>query len=185
MTDAPAPRLPLRETVSRDDIDDATAACGWQLVNILPPQEGQPGQLIYATAGGAQLAYLVEDRQLGLYYFTAVGEGAQEAIDELGARLAGYDAAEVERMLASAEAPTMLRGLSVVALQQREPSDSTLAAFRRALEHEEPSVAGGALVAAAYGGWPQLVPMLRAFAAREPGAALAASAEQILARMGA
>jgi hypothetical protein len=54
-------RVVPRDSVSRDDIDDAAFALGFLLVNIVPRSELHPAQVVYVTPDRRGSVHLVED----------------------------------------------------------------------------------------------------------------------------
>ena len=74
MAEAPQ-RAVLSHEVSRDDIDDAMAACDLHLINVIPGTGELPAQLMFARDDHTH-AFVVEDARLGVVYVAVGGDDA-------------------------------------------------------------------------------------------------------------
>ena len=88
-------RLVLPDATSRDALDDAAAALGLLLVNIVPRSETFPAQHVYVTPDRAAAVHLVDPGSSGPLCWVIRGEGeAASAVEArwaeaLGAQIAG------------------------------------------------------------------------------------------------
>lgn len=80
-------RLFLRESVSRDVIDDASFALGLQLLNIVPATAAHPAQHIYTARDRATRVHLIEDERLGAPCFVIMGPAEEACASALSAAL--------------------------------------------------------------------------------------------------
>jgi hypothetical protein len=113
-------RIALRESVTRDDIDDAMVRRGWRLCNIVPAAEEHPFQMIFTDAARTATIHIIDDQRLGVLYCVTTEPLAAEVKGELpfysddeiraleGDRLAALAAIalpreEAARILASAD----------------------------------------------------------------------------------
>jgi len=147
----------LRQSATRDDVDDAVLRCGWQLTNVLDASAERPLQLIYATPDG-RTVYLIDDVRLGVTYLAVTGEGASEFLRR---SVEGLSILRGEQLTAAQlEGPVDLqafrRGVAVPALSLDSPSRGVVAVFERAFAHADPQVRAIVLTAASYALWPEL-----------------------------
>jgi hypothetical protein len=84
-------RLDLPDATPRDAIDDAAAALGLLLVNIVPKTDTFPAQVIYLTPDLTALVHLVDEGAGGAlcYVVRGEGEGAETAEATWSAALGG------------------------------------------------------------------------------------------------
>lgn len=180
----PTGRVALRDTVTRDDIDDAAAACGWQLTNIIPPTETHPGQFIYASGDRRSLIYLVEDGRLGVCYVAVAGSTAGSVLDEVRAKLSCYTDDEIYELLDQpADDTALARAYGLLVLGTTEPGERFCQALAGGLWHDSLLVRRAALTALTYAPLPPLKPHVARLAAEEQDAVLAATAKEVLQRM--
>jgi hypothetical protein len=151
-------RLVVRDGGDRDELDDALAACGCALVNVVAPSPSHPGQMIYASRDRRGFVHLVDDAVLGATYLTSSGEGAAADLEALRASVAVYGDDDMAPLVAAARDDAgVCRALGVLALTAgRDPGDVRLDAFAGALGHESAGVRTAALVALSYAPWPGL-----------------------------
>ncbi len=178
----PIQRVVLRDTVTRDEIDDAVSACGCRLINIVPPSESHPGQIFYATSDRTEVFVLVEDGRLGAIYFTGQGKSSQHDLKDLAGRLACYGLDQIEKMLSRPEdEDAFTRALGFTVLCASEGSDDRrIAAFRTAFEHPSSQVRHAALVAISYAPAEALRPDVAHLAASDEEPMVRVLAERIL-----
>lgn len=136
-------RLVLADDVTRDEIDDATARCGYHLTNVIPACEDIPAQLIYATASGEHL-YVIEDGRLGVVY--AAGADTSPALARLGEQL---PAATIGPLRLDGDPDSLQRDLAARVLCAPD-TPKTRDDLAQCLAHERAEVRRAALVAAAY-----------------------------------
>lgn len=92
-------RLVLPDTTPRDALDDAAAALGLLLLNIVPRADSYPAQVIYLTPDRRAVVHLVDEGRGGAlcWVVRAEGEGAEAVearwAEALRGRLAGGAAA--------------------------------------------------------------------------------------------
>lgn len=175
-------RVILRDGVTQDDIDDALADFGCRLINVVPATPSLPGQMIFATRDRQRVLYLVEDVQLGLTYFTGVGEDIVDDLDKLRERLPNLRKDDVDDFLARCdEEPEWVRALSLMVLSVTgEPSDDHLSFFRDSLEHTSVTVRFAALVALAYVCWPSLRASVERLASSDEDGMIRLHAQRVL-----
>jgi len=88
-------RLILPDSTPRDALDDAAAALGLLLVNIVPRTDAHPAQIVYVTPDRAAAVHLVDEGGGGALCWVVRGEGEAAAAVEarwaeaLGRRIAG------------------------------------------------------------------------------------------------
>lgn len=175
-------RIIPRDGVTQDDIDDAMADLGCRLVNVVPPTPSLPGQMIYATRDRKNVLYLVEDVQLGLSYFTGVGEDIVVDLDELRERLPCLRGEDLDGLLTACDGVSeRVRALSIMALSvTNEPSDDYLSFFHDSLEHPSMTVRFAALVALSYVRWPPLRTSVERIAASDEDGMIRFHAQRVL-----
>ena len=172
-------RVILQETLSRDEIDDALSACGCKLVNIVPPSESHPGQMLYASSDRAAVVALVEDGRLGVLYLTGQGESAQHDLQALSTRLACYDEERIDELLSRPEDEgSFTRGLGLMALCAFDPP--RVEVFRTAFAHPSASVRHTALIVASYAPAQELRPDIAELAAGDEEPMVRILAERVL-----
>ena len=171
----------MRESVTRDDIDDAMHRCGWQLTNVVPPTGHHPGQLMFAAAQPETVLYLVQDLRLGVIYVAAMGQSAAALLDQVRFELPCEDADTWRELTADPQRlEPYRRGLAILALASPGASQAGVECFTAALNHPEPNVRTLALTAASYAPWPELRPALEQVRDQDAQPELSRAAAQLL-----
>ncbi|MEZ4443788.1 MAG: hypothetical protein R3B72_32245 [Polyangiaceae bacterium] len=179
--------LVLKDSVTRDDVDDAMAALGYRLTNVVPAGPGQPAQLIFSQPAGKVVAHVIDDQRLRVTYLAVQGEAAEPARDALAERLvalAPEAQAEILEGLPSASgaSPELLRALASLVLQ--EPDGPRLDRhLEAALRHPDPQLRVAGLTAVTYRPRAALRPALDAIAEGDPEPTLRQAAGQILSQL--
>jgi hypothetical protein len=75
-------RLELPETVTRDQLDDASLEAGLRLLDIVPASPTHPAQHIYLGPDRQSLLHLLEDGRSGALSFVLQGP-AEEALAQM------------------------------------------------------------------------------------------------------
>ncbi|GAC1538856.1 MAG: hypothetical protein NVS3B10_29830 [Polyangiales bacterium] len=171
-------RLVARETVSRDDVDDAMRSLSCRLINVVPASATVPAQLVFASADGRTTLHFVHDAHLDEQVFVvASADGAAAAVVErLRAAIDTWGDEEIASLATSVtDAAALVRGLRMTALTAA-PSAATLARFSAGFAHPDEAVRAATLIAAAYAGWPGLEPDVVRLAEGDPSPAVRAQA---------
>lgn len=84
-------RVVLPASVSRDEVDDALAALGWLLVNIVPASDRHPAQLVCLTADRAHEIHVLDDPRVGAATIVIKGEAPASVTHAIVARFPGAE----------------------------------------------------------------------------------------------
>jgi hypothetical protein len=161
-------RIVLRETVSRDDLDDARVTQRWRLANVVAARPGVPAQDVVLTEDRRHVLHFIEDAQLGLRYVVVSGPDEPATRRVVEAALPSVD----EPALAALLAAGALRALGIAALIRAEAQPDALVAFDHAFLDRKESARTFALIAAAYARWPALRTKVARVAGTDPSAAV-------------
>jgi hypothetical protein len=179
---AAAAKIILRETTSRDDIDDAIAACGWRLCNIAPADVGRPAQIICVSGRGTDLIYFIHDAQLDALYVAIAGPEQASLEARARAALPAYSPEEIAKMACSLEENAFMRGLGYAALiAPPGGGEALVGVLRNGLSHKKANVRSASLVAAAYAAWPDVKALVRGVLKNERDDVVRAQATKLIA----
>ncbi len=179
--DAMSQTLVLSDEVDRDAIDDAIAASGLSLINVVAESATHPRQIMAATASAR--ATFVSDMRLGVQYVALEGEHESELAARLGAALPLVSFQALERAIHSEVAQE--RGWAVAHAVGFRDAERALPLIEQALGDADRSVRKAALIAAAYLPSPGLGALLIAHASRETDSELESVARSVAAAVGA
>jgi hypothetical protein len=178
----PTQRVALAESVTRDDVDDAMHALGWQLTNVVPPTAERPGQLVFASRDAQTVLCMVDDVRLGVTYFVANGVDVAGELAAVAERFAceGLDAVG-ELVTDMSNLYRFRRGIGLMALLLTEPDPACVDLFERAFAHGDARVRALALTAASYVTWDEMQPLLAQVCEDDPSPAIREAAGRLLA----
>lgn len=145
--------------VTQDGIDDAIAALGLVLTNILPRAPGRPRQIVTASRDGRASVVFAKDERLDVTYAIVGGDGAPSLAERLAAVLGRV---ELGSLASAADLTWALRHAAV--LQRPVETESIVL---RGLASEDPRVRAVAALVTAYAPTPTLVAALEAALASE------------------
>lgn len=161
--------LIVGDAVERQSIDWLWGAQGWELTREVARGPQRLFQRHFRTRDGRATIAYVEDHRLGLRFFIVDGEDRDATIGHLRGAVALKDTESVLVAAESATAPEA-RTSAILALARLAPPAQDArwrAILEAALEHENEAVRAAAVLASAYIGWPELVPLLEKNAAKD------------------
>lgn len=157
------------DEVERQSLDWIWGAQGWELTREVARGPRRLFQRHWRTRDGRATIAYVEDHRLGLRFFIVDGEDRDATIGHLRGVIALKDTESVLVAAESATAPDA-RVSAILNLARIAPPALDArwkAILEAALEHENEAVRAASVLASAYIGWPELVPLLEKNAARD------------------
>ena len=157
------------DEVERQSLDWIWGAQGWELTREVARGPKRLFQRHWRTRDGRATIAYVEDHRLGLRFFIVDGEDRDATIGHLRGAVALKDTESVLVAAESATAPDARVGAILKLARLAPPAlDARWKAILvAALEHENDAVRAAAVLASAYIGWPELIPLLEKNAAKD------------------
>jgi hypothetical protein len=160
-------RLVLRPSFTEEDVDEMAWDLNWDLVHHKKP-EGDSEVDIWLTKNKEVEIHLIDDRLVGLRYFTLRGDKGEEVasqIAEEGELWAKADALAEIRAASGKRDKLMATYAAVLAAGGQD--EDVVDALRSVMRDSDPGIRQSVIVAAAYVQWPGLLELVQEMSQHE------------------
>lgn len=162
-----AGRLVLRPDFTEEDAYETAWDLNWDLTHYRKPDGDSLVHIWLAKKRDVEV-HLVDDRLVGLRYFTLRGERGDEVARQLIDACALWAKEDALADIRAADGKRdKLTAIYAAALAAEEQDDEVVDALRAVARDSDPGIRQAVIVAAAYTQWPGLVELVREMSERE------------------
>jgi len=160
-------RLVLRPSFTEEDVDEMAWDLNWDLVHH-KKSEGDSEVDIWLTKNKGVEVHLVDDRFIGLRYFTLRGEQSKEVASQIAeeCELWVKSDALAEVRAASGKSDKLMATYAAVLTASGQDED-VMDALRSVVRDSDPGIRQSVIVAAAYAQWPDLLELVQEMSQHE------------------